>query len=144
MLDYLTNGPEVIKVRKSTTYNKTFFFKECFLANDDAKFSTSHLGKHSSKSWSNVNDYRLRTLFVQKPENAGSSNKKYQVKLLTPFSGNPSRFPRDKKTLQWIFSTSERRKIRLQLVCWMTGSAKTLKISLEQKAPRTKWVILIS
>ena len=49
-----------------------------------------------------------------------------------------------KKTLQWIFSTSERRKIRLQLVCWMTGSAKTLKISLEQKAPRTKWVILIS
>ena len=54
MLDYLKNGPEVIKVRKSTTNTKTFFFKECFLANDAAKFSTSHLGKHSSKSWSNV------------------------------------------------------------------------------------------
>ena len=30
MLDYLTNGPEVIKVRKSTTNNRIFFIKECF------------------------------------------------------------------------------------------------------------------
>ena len=31
MLDYLTNGPEVIKVRKSTNNNRIFFIKECFL-----------------------------------------------------------------------------------------------------------------
>ena len=30
MLDYLTNGPEVIMVRKSTTNNRIFFIKECF------------------------------------------------------------------------------------------------------------------
>ena len=96
MLDYLTNGPEVIKVRKSTTYNRIFFIKECFLVNDDAKFSTSHLGKHSSKSWSNVNDYRLRTLFVQKPENAGSNSKKYQVKLITPLR-QPIKVPEGQK-----------------------------------------------
>ena len=52
MLDSLKNGPEVIKVRKSTTNNKIFFFKEYFLVNGDAKLPISHLGKHSSRSWS--------------------------------------------------------------------------------------------
>ena len=33
MLDYPTNGPEVITVRKSTTNNRMFFIKECFQFN---------------------------------------------------------------------------------------------------------------
>ena len=36
MLDFLKNGPEVIKVRESTTKIEIFFTKESFLDNGDA------------------------------------------------------------------------------------------------------------